>query len=164
MHSISSKIDEAFATRERPLALPKGFEDPGSGEKEELLKFLETKREDLNYNTIQWNNAAWYYFDHKFFAYFLPSILKLSIEKPDNNYLLFDFIIWELQRLKPFEAEDPITQKWKYLNVVELGCVLDWLNFILPYSIEDHMEDEVNEAKENVITIVTILEEGSKSC
>lgn len=85
------------------------------------------------------------------------AILKLSIIKPDNNFLIFDFIIWELQRLKPYKIEDAMTRKWRVLSVAELNCVLGWLEFIFPYKAEEGMNDNVQEAIENVAKMKSSL-------
>ncbi len=142
---LLTELSEAFSGRDKPRTLPLGFQDPGSGEKEELESFLKTCRSKVDTSLLQWNYAAWYYFDGIYLAYFLPEILKLAVERPDNNLLIFHFIVWELERAgSVMGLPDNLQEKWLFLSENELVSVLNWLLYLVEEFPEDYGQKELD--------------------
>lgn len=111
-----------------------------------------------DWRTLTWeqwseHDSAISYFGPEAFVYYLPSILVLSFQRPDQWFRPADSLIFLLSRnSRPDLWSDQFKDRFLRLTRDELGCLKQWLSFWIGKETYDSSVDagEVSRASEAV--------------
>lgn len=92
-----------------------------------------------DWHTITWEewqkrNAGFTFFSSEAFAYYLPSVLLLSLENQKHTLLVAQSLIWELDKSPSAEDWDPhFYDRFSVLQVDECEALKKWLLAVCEY-------------------------------
>jgi len=145
--TLAEKIERVFSHRPKPTQVRLADEVLQLDfEVEEALWFSGRDWRQLTWQNWQEHSSAILFFDQEAFAYYLPSVLLLSAQNP-NEWLYAAFsLINELDRIPDAEGwtEDSIS-RFLILNAAELDVLKDWLLQICEYdtTVDGESQDRV---------------------
>jgi hypothetical protein len=133
---LSEKIDRAFAGRAKPAHVRLGDEVVQLDlDLEDALWFSGRDWHELTWQNWQEHSCAIYFFDPEAFAYYLPSLLLLSVENPNESLMAADALLNELDRSPDIEGwTDGFTSRFLGLNPTELNVLKEWLLQVCEYT------------------------------
>ena len=132
---LEGKIDRAFSSRRRPsqVRLPDGISQLDF-EVEEALWFSGRDWHELTWQNWHEHSSAILFFDADAFAYYLPSVLVLSAQNPNELLEAADSLISVLDQSPGAEAwTDGFASRFLELNREELDVLKEWLLQICEY-------------------------------
>jgi hypothetical protein len=132
---LREKIERAFSARRRPVRVVTG---------EQLLQLDSDVEEALWFCGRDWHELTWedwrehsnaiIFFDREAFAYYLPSLLILSAENPNDSLMAADYVISDLDITPNPEAwTEGLVRRFLGLYPAELDVVKEWLLQICEY-------------------------------
>ncbi len=134
--NLPEKIERTFAARPRPLQvrLADGVVQLDS-DVEEALWFSGRDWHELTWQNWQEHSRAIFFFDPEAFAYYLPSVLLLSVENPSASLTAADSVISQLDRSPDVEGwTEGFAGHFLGLNAAELDVLKEWLLQLCEYS------------------------------
>jgi hypothetical protein len=133
--NLSERIEKAFACREVPPEIldPAAYAQFDS-DVEDALWFAGRDWRSLVWEDWQEHSAGVGYFYGEVFAYYLPSLLILSLQQPEECLLPADSLIRLLDVPPSAQYWSPIlSAQLRSLCYEELGAVKEWLLAICDY-------------------------------
>jgi hypothetical protein len=133
--NLAEKIERAFAGRQKPLNLVEAanLAYPDC-DVEDALWFTGRDRYEITWQNWQEHSSAIYFFVPDAFAYYLPSVLLLSSQNPDEALMAADSLINELdQSPDPEGWTDGLVRRFLGLNPAELNVLKEWLLQVCEY-------------------------------
>jgi hypothetical protein len=133
---LKEKIERVFAHRRMPTAV---VDMVGrfqiDSDVEETLWFAGRCWRDVTWKDWQEHTAAITFFSQNAFAYYLPSILILSIQNPMELLDPAESLIWELDRSPCKESwDDHFIKRFQELRSEEYEVIKEWLLQICEYT------------------------------
>jgi hypothetical protein len=132
---IADKIGRAFAGRQMPLNLVKAanLAHPDC-DVEDALWFSGRDWHELKWQDWQEHSSAIYFFVPDAFAYYLPSVMVLSIQNPLEELMVADSLISDLDCSPDPEGwTDTLVTRFLLLNRAELDVMREWLLQLCEY-------------------------------
>jgi hypothetical protein len=125
--TLREKIVETFGYRPKPDEVVASCETATSDQRD-ALSLGERAWQELTWDDWTEHSGAFYAFLPDAFRYYLPSILTLSIERPDQWFFPADALIQILDR-SPTVAywEEFLTDRLLGLRICEYEALSDWL-------------------------------------
>ena len=132
---LSEKIERVFSTRPKPPQVRLDDEVIQlDDDVEDALWFSGHDWHELTWQNWQEHNDAIFFFDPEAFAYYLPSILLLSAQNPNESLNAADSLIGELDRTPdPEEWPEGFVNRFIELNRAELDILKEWLLQVCEY-------------------------------
>lgn len=146
---------EAFAGRTRPIVMTNSLELS----KDDLDDLLCIACFDWNELTGEhWEKyfdvTSW--FSPEAFCYYLPSIIKVSIEEHQPNLIVVDSIIWALDRSPRTESWDELfLQRWPLLSIDECRSIQEWVFWLSSFSNSNLVDDSLARAVETLELLIS---------
>jgi hypothetical protein len=129
--SFSERVERAFALRKMPVELIGRFA-PGlyCSDEEDALWFAQRSWQDLTKEDWIHHGDAVFRFTHEAFAYYIPSLLILSIEAPDHWLKAADAVVNLLESGSALENWG-YSQKSGFIGFTceEFAIIREWLVF-----------------------------------
>ena len=133
--TLSERIERAFEHREMPdsvVDMTNRFQI--DSDVEEALWFKGRNWHSITWDDWQKHSDAIFFFDPEAFAYYLPSLLLLSSQNPDEALMAADSLINELdQSPDPEGWTDGLVRRFLGLDPAELDVMKDWLLQVCEY-------------------------------
>ncbi len=134
--TFAENIERVFAHRVMPDAV---VDMTGrfqiDSDVDEALWFAGRDWHNITWEDWQKHPAAIIFFSKEAFGYYLPSVLLLSLENPQQALDPAETLIWELDRSPSTEGwDDNFADHFLGLNPTELGVVKEWLLQICEYT------------------------------
>jgi hypothetical protein len=132
---LAEKIERAFSSRSKPAQVRLADEIfQLDSDVEEALWFSGRDWHELTWQDWQEHSDAFFFFDPEAFAYYLPSILLLSAQNPNESLNAADSLIGELDRTPdPEEWSEAFLSRFLELNLAELDTLKEWLLQVCEY-------------------------------
>jgi hypothetical protein len=132
---LSEKIERVFSTRPTPAHVRLADEVIQlDDDVEDALWFSGRDWHELTWQNWQEHSAAIFFFDPEAFAYYIPSILLLSAQNPNESLNAADSLIGELDRTPdPEEWSEAFVSRFLELNLAELDMLKEWLLEVCEY-------------------------------
>jgi hypothetical protein len=133
---LAEKIERAFAERQMPLNLVEAanLAHPDS-DVEDALWFTGRDWHELRWQDWQGHSSAIYFFVPDAFAYYLPSVMILSLQNPAEELMVADALISELDCSPDPEGwTDALVSRFLLLNRAELDVMREWLLQLCEYA------------------------------
>jgi hypothetical protein len=133
---ILRKIEKVFASRRMPAEVV----EPASllqldSDVEEALWFAGHDWHDITWKDWKEHSAAIIFFSRDAFAYYLPSLLLLSLQNPRELLESAQTLIWELDRSPSTEGwNDHFTRRFLGLRSEEYDVLKEWLLQMCEYA------------------------------
>jgi hypothetical protein len=127
--TLLDKIRRTFALRPMPdeVVAPSELQQLDS-DVEEALWFLGRDWHELTWQDWQEHSNAVFFFDSEAFAYYLPSVLLLSAQNPNEWLMAADVLIGELDRSPDVEGwTEGFASRFLGLHPAELDVLKEWL-------------------------------------
>jgi hypothetical protein len=133
---LLEKIERAFASRAKPAQVRLGDEVVQlDSDLDEALWFSGRDRHRLTWQNWQEHSCAIFFFDPEAFAYYLPSVLLLAVQNPNESLTAADSLINQLDRSPDLEGwTEGFTSRFLELNPAELNVLKEWLLQICEYA------------------------------
>jgi hypothetical protein len=136
--TLAEKIEKAFSSRPKPAQVRIDEEilkhDPGmqylqdDPDVKDALWFSGRDRHELTCQDWREHSCAVYFFDGEAFAYYLPSVMIVSAENPNQDLQAADQIISELDQTPDTAMwTDGLVRRFGFLNLEELEALKLWL-------------------------------------
>lgn len=132
---LADKIERAFAGRQIPLNLvdAANLAHPDC-DVEDALWFSGRDRDELRWQDWQEHSSAIYFFVPDAFAYYLPSVMVLSLQNPVEDLSVADAVISYLDCSPDPEGwTDGLASRFLLLNRAELDVLKEWLLQLCEY-------------------------------
>jgi len=132
---LTQKIEQAFSHRQKPNQLIESRESLITPEQMEALWFNERDWHEITWGNWEEHRDAIYAFTPEAFAYYLPSILTLSSQRPHQWFWPADALLIILDRSPVVDYWDTfITTRLLGLRLEEYEALKDWLLALSEYS------------------------------
>lgn len=132
--NLAEKIERAFASRPKPTQVIGDNVLQLDSDVEEALWFSSRDWHELTWQNWQEHSCAIYFFDPGAFAYYLPSVLLLSAQNPNDSLNAADSLISVLDcSPDPEWWTDGLQRRFLGLNLAELNVLKEWLLQICEY-------------------------------
>ena len=134
--NLAEKIEQAFAARLKPAQVRLGDEVLQlDSDVEEALWFSGRDWHELRWQDWQEHASATYFFDPESFRYYLPSVLLLAVENPNESLTAAESLISELDRSPDVEGWTAgFAVRFLGLNLAELDALKEWLLYVCEYA------------------------------
>jgi hypothetical protein len=132
---LSEKIERVFSHRPKPAQVRLADEVIQlDDDVEDALWFSGRDWHELTSQNWQEHSDAIFFFDPEAFAYYLPSILLLSVQNPNEPLNAADSLIGDLDRTPdPEEWSEAFVSRFLELNLAELDTLKEWLLQVCEY-------------------------------
>jgi uncharacterized protein DUF6714 len=133
---LTDKIERAFSSRPMPaqVRVADGVLQLDS-DVEEALWFSGRDWRELKWQDWQEHSCAIFFFDPEALAYYLPSVLLLSAQNPNDSLMAADSLINELDRSPNLEDwTEGLVSRFLELNRAELDVLKEWLLQVCEYA------------------------------
>ena len=133
---LAEKIERAFSSRSKPavVRIADGVFQLDS-DVEDALWFSGRDWHELTWEDWREHSSAIYFFDCEAFAYYLPSVLLLSGQNPNEWLQAADSLINDLDRSPdPEWWTEGLERRFLSLNRSELDVLKEWLLEICNYT------------------------------
>jgi hypothetical protein len=132
---LSDKIRRAFASRPKPEeAVDVNNQIQMDSDVEEGMWFSGRNWQEITWKDWQAHSSAIYYFSKDAFAYYLPSVLLLSLRNPEESLNAADSILMSLDRSPSTEGwNDGFVDHFIGLRDEEYGVMKEWLLELCEY-------------------------------
>jgi hypothetical protein len=125
--SIQSDIESAFAHRKRPTKLIE-LQSPTTPEQNDAMWFKNRDWREIDWKDWEAHSDAIFAFVPEAFIYYLPSILTATLNAPNKQLLVADFLIGTLDRSpEPYHWDKFITDRFIGLEAAEYQALKDWI-------------------------------------
>jgi len=132
--NLAEKIERAFSSRPKPTQMIGDKVLQFDSDVGDALWFSGRDWHELTWQNWQEHSAAIYFFDREAFAYYLPSVLLLSSQNPDEALMAADSLIMELDRTPdPEWWTEGLERRFLGLASEELSVLKDWLLQVCEY-------------------------------
>lgn len=133
---LTEKIERAFAARPKPAQVRLADDVLQlDSDVEESLWFSGRDWHGLTWKDWQDHSSAIFFFDPEAFAYYLPSMLLLSVENPGESLTVADSLISQLDRSPDVEGwTEGFAGHFLELNPAELDVLKEWLLQVCEYA------------------------------
>jgi hypothetical protein len=133
--TLADKIERAFSSRPKPAQVRLADEVfQFDFEVEEALWFSGRDWHEITWQDWQEQSSAIYFFDPEAFAYYLPSVLLLSAQDPNECLQAADSLINQLdQSPDPEGWTQGLVRRFLELNAAELDVLKEWLLQVCEY-------------------------------
>jgi hypothetical protein len=130
--NLKKEIEQAFRNRPlpgcvytlKPVDLSHGIDS----DVEDTLWFAGRDWRTLTPEDWEKHNCATTFFEPEAFAYYLPSLMILTMERPSDGMLAADSVIYNLDRSPGRDNWDPpLLRRYLLLSVEELEVLKEWL-------------------------------------
>jgi hypothetical protein len=147
--TLRGKIIETFGCRPKPDELVAPCE-PVTSDQHDALSLGERTWQELTWDDWTKHSGAFYAFLPDAFRYYLPSILTLSIERPDQWFFPADGLMQILDRSPTIGYWDAfLTDRLLGLRACEYEVLSEWLLVVSQYEAIA-LQDAVNRAFDTV--------------
>lgn len=128
--NFRKKIEQAFKHRPKPVNVI-DISRPLTTEYEDALWFTDREWKEITWENWELYRDAIYAFTSEAFAYYLPSILLLSAEKPTEWFWPADALLQMLDR-SPTVAywDDFLISRLMGLRIAEYEVISEWLMYL----------------------------------
>src|SRR5262245_37188551 len=127
--TLAEKIERVFAHRAKPDAvvdMTNRFQI--DSDVEEALWFTAREWHSITWDDWLEHSSAIYFFDSEAFAYYLPSLLLLSAQRPSEELMTADSLISQLDCSPDPEGwPEGLATRFLELNWIELQVLKEWL-------------------------------------
>jgi len=134
--TLAEKIERVFAHRAMPdsvVDMVKCFQI--DSDVEEALWFTGRDWRSITWDDWREHSNAIFFFDSEAFAYYLPSVLFLSAQRPSEDLMAADSLISELDCSPDPEGwPEGLATRFLRLNWAELDVLKEWLLQICEYA------------------------------
>jgi hypothetical protein len=132
---LSERIERVFSTRPKLAQVRLADEVIQlDDDEEDALWFSGRDWHELTWQNWQEHSDAIFFFDPEAFAYYLPSILLLSAQNPNESLNAADSLIGELDPTPDPEAwSEAFVSRFLELNLAELDTLTEWLLQVCEY-------------------------------
>jgi hypothetical protein len=125
--SLREKIEKAFVERQKPTRLVES-RAPVTSEQQDALWFDNRDWREITWQDWEIHRDAFYAFTPEAFAYYLPSVLVLSSQFPDQWFWPVDALLQVLDRSPVVEYwDDFLTTRLLGLRTPEYEVLTEWL-------------------------------------
>jgi hypothetical protein len=133
--TLSERIERVFCSRKKPAQVRLADEVIQlDDDVEDALWFSGRDRHELTWQNWQEHSDAIFFFDPEAFAYYLPSILLLSSQNPNESLNAADSLIGELDRTPDPEGwTKAFVSRFLELNWAEMDTLKEWLLQVCEY-------------------------------
>jgi uncharacterized protein DUF6714 len=126
--TLQAKIEQAFADRPRPAQVVDRRVTQFDSDVDEALWFQGRDRRELTRRDWQQHSSAIFFFSPEGFAYYLPSLLRVSMEKPSEWLYATDVLLSFLDLSPSIEGwPDHVAERLFALRSKELEAMQEWL-------------------------------------
>lgn len=147
--SLHQRIEQAFGERSKPNRLIE-LRDPVTPEQEDALWFSGRDWSGITWGDWEDHRDALYAFTPEAFAYYLPSILRLSSQFPDRWFWPTDTLLRILDRSPVVEYWDAfIVTRLVGLQTAEYEALKEWLLWLAEHQASGS-EDALGRAFDTV--------------
>lgn len=152
--NISSML-EAFQWRIRPIVIS----DSIHLSKYELDDLLFITSFDWNEITGElWEKyfdvISW--FSPDAFCYYLPSIIKVSIEESQPNLIVVESIVYMLDRNpEPEWWDEFFLKRWTLFTIQECKAIQEWIFWLSSFNKSNHDDDSLERALETIELLIS---------
>ncbi len=133
--NLAEKIERAFGLRPKPARVILVDEIlQFDSDVEEALWFSGRNWHDLTWQDWEEHRSAIFFFAPDAFAYYLPSVLILSVQNPALSLDAADSLVGELDRSPSVEGwHESFTNRFFALQLEELDVLKEWLLQVCEY-------------------------------
>jgi hypothetical protein len=122
------EIESAFAGRQRPDCVTKLPANDRDIDYVDTIWFSGRDWRELSREDWRAHQEAYAFLTPDAFAYFLPSILILSLRIPEEEFILVDRLEFDLATIRlDIDGEELARRRFGRLETRELETLLDWL-------------------------------------
>lgn len=135
--NLAEKIEGIFAPRPKPAQVRVDDEVrlQLDADVEESLWFSGRDWHELRWRDWQEHSSGIFFFDPETFAYYLPSILLLSVQNPSKRLTAADSLMSQLDRSPDVEDwPDDFATRFLELSPRELDVLKEWLLQVCEYT------------------------------
>jgi hypothetical protein len=134
--AISWEIEHAFSSRSKPAQVRLADEVIQlDSDVQDALWFSGRDWHELTWQCWQQHSSAIFFFDPEAFAYYLPSVLLLSVQNPRESLSAADSLINELDRSPDTDAwTEAFASRFLGLSPAELNVLKEWLLQMCEYT------------------------------
>jgi hypothetical protein len=155
--NLPQQIEHAFGNRAKPTELIEE-QDSVTPEQKDSLWFSGRDWRDITANDWEEHRDAIYAFTPKAFAYYLPSILVVSSQRPDQWFAPADSLLQMLDRSPVVEYWDSfITTRLIGLQAEEYEALKEWL-----LSLSGHKGHDAEDALSRALETVDLLQKETE--
>ena len=135
--AMLDRIEQVFGWRKKPAQLVQDSNQSSLDfDINEALWFAGHDWHELTWQDWQTRSEAIIFMTQEAFAYYLPSILGLSVQRPNEPLAPAQSLIWELDRTPGVENWDVyLTDRFLALRVEELEVLKEWLVQVCEYPV-----------------------------
>jgi uncharacterized protein DUF6714 len=132
---FAEKIERVFSSRSKPAQVRLADEIfQLDSDVEEALWFSGRDWHELTWQDWQEHSCAIFFFDPEAFAYYLPSVLILSVQNPSESLNAADSLIAQLDQSPDAQGwTEGSVSRFLRLNPGELDVVKEWLLHVCDY-------------------------------
>jgi hypothetical protein len=133
---LTDKIESVFSSRLKPaqVSLPDELLKHVDSDVEDALWFSGRDWHELTWLDWQHHSSAIFFFDADAFAYYLPSVLILSAQQPNEWMNAAHSLVGQLDRSPdPSGWTEDFASRFLGLNRAELNLLKEWLLYICEY-------------------------------
>jgi|SRR5215470_5922983 len=132
--TLNDKVERIFSSRPKPTQVIDDGVLKLDSDVEEALWFFGRDWRELTWQDWQAHSAAIYFFCPEAFAYYLPSVLRLSAQNPSEELMAADSLISQLDcSPEPEGWPEGIASRFLGLNAAELDVLKEWLLQVCEY-------------------------------
>ena len=132
---LSQKIERVFSPRAKPLQVIADRVLQLDSDVEEALWFSGRDWHKVTWQEWQQHDCAIYFFNPEAFAYYLPSVLSLSLQNPNESLNAADSLINWLDRSPNVDGwTEDFASRFLEMNRAELDVLKEWLLRICDYA------------------------------
>nr|WP_272545282.1 hypothetical protein [Burkholderia cepacia] len=147
---VMGHIGRAFSERKRPMSVVPTV-SPDTNDYNDALHFSNLLWDETT--AYDWTNYAdaVYRFTPEAFCYFLPGIMRVSIEDNQVALTVIESLMASLDRSPVVEYwDDYFLQRWPKLTDVECDAVIEWLLWLNEHPLSLFSEDTILRACETL--------------
>lgn len=133
--TLTEKIHQAFAHRQKPAEVVDMTDRAQiDSDVEETLWFAERDWQDITWKDWEEHSVATSFFSKDAFAYYLPSVLLVSLKDPNSVLMAAESVIWDLDRTPSTEGwDDLFIEHFLGLRFDEYEVMKEWLLQLCEY-------------------------------
>lgn len=134
---LADRVEQIFSSRPKPAQVRLADEVIQlDDDVEDALWFSGRDWHELTWQNWQEHSDAIFFFDPEAFAYYLPSILLLSAQNPDETLMAADSLINELDRSPDRDGwTEGFERRFLGLKPAELNVLKEWLLQVCEYPV-----------------------------
>jgi hypothetical protein len=147
---LKRTISDAFGWRAKPIKLSASSQI-GDADLLSVNKFYGLSWYDLTEDLLRDNFEAFSFFAQDAYCYYLPGVMKITIDNQRFDYLAVLNIVGMLDRSPVVEYWDELfTERWTSFSLEELNVIENWLLFMAFESLNVFESNSLDRAIETI--------------